>query len=97
VITGVALEAPGNLLFPSAANPTAVLKNVRDRHSSLKEKVPALIKKKLAALESVGAEESLTIVIQLENYNPGTVKELPTEIVFTAKKSSLQTVTYKEY
>jgi hypothetical protein len=97
VVSGVALEAPGNLLFPSATNSTTVLKNVHDRHSILKEKVPALIKQKLAGMESVGPEESLTIVIQLENYNTGVVKDLPKEIVFTAKKSNPQTVTYKEY
>ena len=96
VIAGVALEPPNNPLFPSAVSKDAVLKNVRDHQSSLKEKVPALIKQKLATMDSIGPDESLTIVIQLENYNPGIITNLPRELIFSAKKSSPQAVAYKE-
>ena len=95
VTVTVALEPPGNL-FSAAAAKEEVIRNVTRRQKDLKDKVPAMIKQRVISLESVGAEESLTIVVHLENYNPAWVPNLPHQFVFSVKKSSPQTPSLKE-
>ncbi len=92
----VAFEPPSNPLFPSATSKELVLAHVRDRQKEIKSRITALIKQRITSMESIGEDESLTIVVHLDNYNPLFVPNLPKQLVFSAKKSAPQLVTYKE-
>jgi hypothetical protein len=96
VIVGVAFEPPQNALFPSAVNKAELLANVARRQKDIKDKVTALIKQRVTSMEALGADDSLTIVVQLENYHPNILTNLPKELVFSVKKAAPQVVTYKE-
>ena len=91
----VALEPPRGL-FGASLTKDEVIKNVNKRQKDIKDRLTAMMKQRVVSLESVGAEDSLAIVVHLENYNSDAVPNLPHQLVFTVKKASPQMVNYKE-
>lgn len=97
VSVSVALEPPASLFSSSGvAGKDEVIRNVTRRQKDVKDKLTAMVKQRVTSMESVGAEESLTIVVHLENYNPRDVPNLPRQLIFSVTKSSPQTPSYKE-
>jgi len=91
----VALEPPRGL-FGGGSTKDEVIKNVGKRQKDIKEKMSALMKQRVVVMESIGAEESLAVVVHLENYNVDAVPNLPHQMVFVVKKSAPQSVSFKE-
>ena len=91
----VALEAPRSL-FGAASTKEQVIQSVGKRQKDIKDKLTALMKQRVVNMESIGAEESLAVVVHLENYNLDAVPNLPHQLVFSVKKSNPQTVNYRE-
>jgi hypothetical protein len=80
-----ALE-PTRSPFSSAKTPDEVRKIVTDRRKTIETKLEALLKQRVATLQSVGSTDSVTVVLYLFNANPVDVPDLPSQIVFTVKK-----------
>jgi hypothetical protein len=80
-----ALE-PTRSPFTSAKTPAEVRKIVTDRRKAIETNLEALLKQRVATLQSIGPTDSVTVVLHLFNSNPVDVPDLPSQIVFTVKK-----------
>ena len=93
----VELERPANPFF-SQDSPAEVKQNIERRQKEMKEKMSDLLKQKFPELKSAGDSGTLSIVVYLYNTNPAYVPNLPSQIVFTAKKQDTAVeVTVHEY
>jgi hypothetical protein len=72
--------------FQSVKTPDEVKKIVAERRKTIETKLEALLKQRVATLQSVGPTDSVTVVLYLFNSNPVDVPDLPSQIVFTVKK-----------
>ncbi|MBI4472438.1 MAG: hypothetical protein HY646_07195 [Acidobacteria bacterium] len=93
----VALEPPPNPFSSNPKRPEEIRKLVADRRAMLQPKLEALIKQRVTALQSVGATESLALVVHLFNPNPTALPNLPGQIVLTVKKQDPSRVKVSEY
>src|SRR5262249_48955635 len=74
--------------FTAAKTAEEVRKTVMERRKAIETKLEALLKQRVATLQSVGPADSLTVVLYLFNSNPVDVPDLPSQIVFTVKKQA---------
>jgi hypothetical protein len=82
----VALEAPPNP-FDGFKTSDATRKAVNTRYKDLTTKLADLVKEQVAKIDSVGATESLSVVVYILNANPADAPNLPSQLVITMKKS----------
>jgi hypothetical protein len=85
VTTEVALEPPRNP-FIAVKTSDDVRTIVAQKRKAMTDKLVNLLKEKVPALESLGPNESATIIIYLLNANPGDLPDLPAQLVLTLKK-----------
>ena len=97
VVTVEAALVPNRNPFASPISSADSRKMVAERRTQVRQKLEELIKQRAAALSSVGAEESLAIILYLLNSNPADVPDLPAQMVFTAKKQNPTQVTVREF
>src|SRR5262245_61607369 len=83
--------------FTSAKTPNEVRQIVSDRRRAIETKLEALLKQRVAMLQSVGPTDSVTVVIYLFNSNPVDVPDLPSQIVFTVKKQDPASVNIRAF
>lgn len=88
VITLEASLEPTRSPFTNAnpKSPAEVRATVNERRKLVTEKLEAVLKKRAGALQSIGANESVTVVLYLLNSNPADVPDLPSQILLTVKK-----------
>ena len=94
----VALEPPRNP-FTGIKSPAEVRTSVTQHHKEIVEKLTALLKQRTPNLESLIAAESVTIIVYILNTNPADLPDLPTQMVFTAKKQATAEafISFREY
>src|SRR5262245_35867915 len=85
VTVEVALEAPRNP-FTGLKTPAEVRKTVNGNRTLVTDQLSNLLKQKVPAIESLGAEESVAVVVNLLNTNAADVPDLPSQIIFSLKK-----------
>ena len=88
---------PPQGIFDTPRKPAEIRTLVTQRRKDLQEKVTAFVKQRLATTDSIGAGDSLAIVIHVLNTNPADVPNLPVQIMMSAKKDSPQQVVFKEF
>jgi hypothetical protein len=86
VFTLEASLEPTRTPFTSPKPPAEVRAAVNERRKAITQKLEAILKKGADAMQSIGATESVTVVLYLINSNPADVPDLPSQILFTVKK-----------
>jgi len=94
VVVEVMLEAPRNP-FSGLKTPEETRKIVKTRQQDVTSKLSDLLKEKIAKTDSVGANDSLTLIVHILNTNPVDVPDLPSQLVITMKKSAAQPTVQK--
>ena len=91
----VAFEGPQNPFsgFKSSAELRTL---VTQRRKDIQEKMTAFVKQRVSTMDSIAPTESLTVVLHVLNTNPGDVKNLPMQILVSAKKDSSQPAVFRE-
>lgn len=79
------LEATRNP-FSSPKSPAEIRTIVAQRRKDVQQKLEKLVKDRTGTLKSIGDTESLTVVLYLFNSNPADLTDLPSQIVFSARK-----------
>jgi len=67
-------------------SPAEVRATVNERRKAITQKMEGVLKKGVGAMQSIGPNESVTVVLYLLNSNPADVPDLPSQILFTIKK-----------
>lgn len=70
---------------------------VAQRHKDLQAKISAFVGDRVTKTESVGADDSLTVVIHVLNTNPAAYPTLPTQMQFSSKKQAPLPATFREF
>jgi hypothetical protein len=86
VITLEASLEPTRSPFSSPKTPREIRDTVEERRRIIETRIEALLKQRVPALQSLAATDSLSVVLHLFNSNPADVPDLPSQVVFTAKK-----------
>jgi hypothetical protein len=86
IFTVDASLGPTRSPFSSVQTPAEVRAIVAAKRNDVETKLTKLLKDRAGALQSLGSTESVTIVVYLFNSTPVDVPDLPSQIVFTAKK-----------
>jgi len=63
----------------------------------VEEKVTNILKEKTAALQSIAPSESVAIIVNILNTNPAYVPDMPSQIIFSAKKQDATHVNVRAY
>jgi hypothetical protein len=87
VVTEVMLEPPANP-FSGLNNGEETRKIVYKRRDDMTAKLSDLVKDKVGKTDSLGTDDSLTLIVHILNSNPVAVSDLPTQLVITMKKSA---------
>jgi hypothetical protein len=95
VTVEIAFEAPQGI-FDTPKKPAEVRTLVAKRRKDLQEKMTSFVKSRVATTDSIGATDSLAIIIYVLNTNPADITNLPMQIVTSAKKESPQQVAFRE-
>jgi hypothetical protein len=95
VMIEVALEPPRNPF--SSARPAADARTqVYEKQRLVREKIKQFVAQKGASFQSVGPTQSLVVVVHIFNSNPVDVPNLPSQMIFTIKKSEPARVLMRE-
>ena len=81
----VSLEPTRNP-FSSPKTPAEVRTVVSQRRKEIKDKLAALLKQRVAAIESIEAAESVAVIVHLLNTNPADLPDVPLQLVLSVKK-----------
>ena len=92
----VALTAP-RTPFSSPASSAESKAAVALKLRELQLKMPILVTQKVAAFQSLAPAESFAVVIHILNTNPADVVDLPSQVVFSAKKETPEAVITREF
>ena len=92
----IAFVAPQGI-FDTPKKPAEIRTLVTQRRKDVQDKVIAFVKQRVATTDSIGASDSLAVVIHVLNTNPVDVPNLPVQILMSAKKDSPQQVAFKEF
>ncbi len=92
----VALEPTRNP-FSSPKSPGEVRASVSERRKMVQTKLETLLKERVGKMDSVDAAESVTIVLHLFNSNPADLPDLPSQVIFTAKKQDPTHISIREF
>jgi len=95
VTVEIAFEAPQGI-FDTPKKPAEVRTLVAKRRKDLQEKMMSFVKSRVATTDSIGATDSLAIIVYVLNTNPADITNLPMQIVMSAKKESPQQVAFRE-
>jgi hypothetical protein len=96
----ISLEAslePTRSPFSSLKSPAEVRAIVSERRQGIQKKLEALLKQRVAAMQSVMSTDSVTVVLYLLNSNPADVPDLPSQILFTMKKEDPSQVRIQQF
>jgi hypothetical protein len=96
VVLEVTLEAPPNP-FSSTKTGDQLRAVVTRRQQEIKDKVSEFLKQRVLKTDSVGATESLTVVVHMLNVMRADVPDLPTQFVFSVRKDAPTQVNIKEF
>jgi len=96
VVAEVMLEPPPSPAVLFSSRPPSVKAEVLQRFKDLKDKLSELATQQIAKSESVGATESLAVVVHLLNSTRADTPELPAQVVVSVKKASPTQVNVKE-
>jgi hypothetical protein len=97
VVTLEASLEPTRSPFTSAKTPAEVRQTIAQRRRAIQQKIETVLKQRTAAMQSVGSKDAVTIVLYLLNSNPADVPDLPSQVVFTARKDDPSQVSVREY
>jgi hypothetical protein len=92
----VSLE-PTRSPFTSPRSPAEIRTVVSQRRQAITEKLEGLLKERAGTMQSIGSTEAVTIVLYLLNANPADVPDLPSQILFTARKQDTSQITRREF
>jgi hypothetical protein len=92
----VALDAPATP-FSGQKSPEEVRTTANQRRKEVEEKITNILKEKVASLQSVAPTESVAIIVNILNTNPAYVPDMPSQIIFTAKKQDAARVKIQAY
>ncbi len=85
VTVEVALERPRNPF--SASRPPEELRTVvGERRQQIQTMLTAFLKQRVPRLDSVGATQSVAVIVHLMNTNPADVPNLPSQLIFSVRK-----------
>jgi hypothetical protein len=90
----VALERPVANPFSAPRSAAEIRLSLNERRKLLQDKVQSLLKLKAGTLVSLGPGQSVAIVVHL--FNPSNVANIPTQIIFIAKKQDPTKVIIRE-
>lgn len=90
------LEPPRNP-FSSAKTPQEVRATVNERRKQVTQKLQQLLMQRVKSMQSIGPNDSVTIVVYLINSNPADVPDLPGQIILTVKKQDSSQVVVREF
>jgi hypothetical protein len=84
----IALERASNPFF-SPGTPAEVKKNMERRLKEVKDKLSDLMKQRFSELTAAGGDAgALSVVVYVFNSNPGYAPDIPSQVVFTARKQA---------
>jgi hypothetical protein len=92
----VVLEQPPNP-FTRAKTTAEIRSTVDQRRKDLEDKISDLLKQRIAKTDSIGASDSLTVIVYLLNTTPADVPDLPTQIIMNVKKDAPAQVNIREF
>jgi hypothetical protein len=84
-------------IFDTPKAPAEIRSLIAQRRKDIQDKVTAFVKNRVATMDSLGATDSLTIVLHIMNTNPTDVPNLPVQIQITARKDSPQQAAFREF
>jgi hypothetical protein len=96
VVLEVTLEAPPNP-FSNTKTGDQLRAVVTRRQQEIKDKISELLKQRVLKTDSVGATESLTVVVHMLNVTRADVPDLPTQFVISVRKDAPTQVNIKEF
>jgi hypothetical protein len=96
VVLEVTLEPPPNP-FSGTKTGDQLRALVTRRQKEIKDKVSELLKERVLKTDSVGATESLTIIVHMLNVTRADVPDLPTQLVLSVRKDAPTQVNIKEF
>ncbi len=85
VTVEVALERPRNP-FSASRSPEELRTVVSERRQQVQTRLSTFLKQRVPSLESIGAAQSVTVIVHLMNTNPADVPNLPSQLIFSVKK-----------
>jgi hypothetical protein len=92
----VALEPPQDIF--STPKPAKELQAaIGQRRRDLQDKLKSWVKKQVLVTDSIGASDSLAVVIHVLNSNPVDLPNMPVQILVAAKKDSQQEPLFREF
>ena len=92
----VALEQPPNIFSKVKSGPE-LRSSIAQRRKDIKDKLGELLKQRIVKTDSIGAAESLSVIVHLMNTTPNDVPDLPRQLVITVKKDAPGQVNIREY
>jgi len=96
VVLEVTLEQPSHP-FGSSKSPAEVQATVSQRQKAIKEKISELLKQRVGKTESVGATESIAVIVHFLNVTRADVPDLPIQLVFRVRKDTPTEVKITEF
>jgi hypothetical protein len=96
VVLEVALEQPPNP-FTGTKTADQLRASVTRRQKEIKDKVSEFLKQRVLKTDSVGATESLTVIVHMLNVTRADVPDLPTQFVISVRKDAPTQVNIKEF
>jgi hypothetical protein len=96
ITTYVAIEPPQGI-FGTPKPPKELQAAVAQRRRELQDKLKTWVKKQVLITDSIGASDSLAVVIHVLNGNPVDLPNMPVQILVVAKKDSQQEPLFREF
>ncbi len=97
VFTLEASLGPALTPFTSPKPPAEIRAIVTSRLKTINEKLQPMLQKRVGSLQSIGSDESVTVVIHLLNAYGADVPDLPSQIQYTVKKHDPSQVIVREF
>ncbi len=67
------------------------------RRKDIEDKISDLLKLRIIKTDSIGASDSMAVIVYLLNTTPADVPDLPTQIILNVKKDSPAQVNIREF
>jgi hypothetical protein len=92
----IAFEPPQGIF--STPKPAKELQSVvAQRRKDLQDKLKTFVKRQVLVTDSIGANDSLAVILHVLNTNPVDLPNLPVQIVVIAKKDSQLEPQFREF
>lgn len=92
----VAFDPPMNPFSPQRS-PEEVRKIATQKRSEVQEKLTSILKQKVPLMTSIAPADSVAIILYVLNTNPAYLPDMPSQIIFTAKRQDPEQVKIREY